>query len=226
MYKNLFIIFVFLSISFSTFTGCSKTEVKKQTEQEILFKTEELKIDSALATPEAEKLNQLVKENKFDEIFDNASYCFKATYTQEKFVSEINSAINELKNIDLNLDIWRNERLDSRPPYVFNLIKGYGAGESRQNPKYVFQKDHEPIYAYIMSYWQNEGGKMKFSGFKIMKSNDNSVYGTSSCAVTHESSTKDENFEYLEKNVVIDMHDAYTIKQTIPIEKPKGFWFN
>jgi hypothetical protein len=226
MNKNLFSIIVFLIVSFSIFTGCSKTDDKKRTDQEILFKTEELKADSALATPEAEKLNQLVKENRLDEIFDNASYCFKATYTREKFISEINSAVNELKNIDPNLNIWRFERLDSIPPYVSNLIKGYGVGESNQNPKYVYQKDHEPSFAYIMSYWQNEGGKMKFCGFKILKSNDQSFYGTSSCAVTHESSTKDENFEYIEKNVVIDMHDAYTIKQTIPIEKPKGFWFN
>jgi hypothetical protein len=209
---------IFICVSFVM--SCSKTtvnesETKQLTEQEILFESEELKRDLILAKPEAENLNKLVKENKLDEIFDNSSYCFKQIYTKDEFISDINIAISELKSTDPNLEILENKILDSRPPYVFNLVKGYRVGKIAPNVK----------FAYIMTYWQKEGEKMRFCGYQVLNQKQDFV-GTKSCAVTKTQTSEDDNFKYTERTIVIDSKDSFTVKEAIPREKPMIAWLN
>ena len=181
---------------------------------------EKFQIDKGFASIEADKLHKLVKEEKFDEIYENASFCIKEYYSKEKFREAMFEAVEKLKSVDSRLGIWTLEQLDSRPPpYELYLVKAYGIGDSVYNPNHVFQKiisEDERNYAYLMTYWQSEDGTMKLTGYQVMKTENGSFdsYGTASCITTDKTVTKNDSGTTMKARIVINSAEERQITKT------------
>ena len=171
---------------------------------------EKFQIDKSLASIEAEKLHKLVKKEGFDEIYEDASFCIKEYYSKEKFRQEMFEAVVKLKSVDSSLDMWTLEQLDSHPPpYDFYLVKGYGIGGSSFNPNQISRNkssEDKRNHAYLMTYWQNEDGIMKLTGYQVMKTENGTFnsYGTSSCITTDKTVTKNGSGVTTKARIVIN----------------------
>ncbi len=183
--------------------------------------SEKFQIDKGFASIEGEKLHKLVKEEQFDEIYENTSFCMKECYSREKFREEMFEAVGKLRAVDPRLDVWTLEQLDSRPPpYQFYLVKGYGIGDSLFNPDHIARKTNSKDkrnFAYIMTYWQNEDGIMKLTGYQVMKTENGTFnsYGTSFCITTDKTVTKNAGKTITKARIVIDGAEERQIIQTV-----------
>lgn len=206
--KTIFCFYLFLVIL--SVSSCSDWQ-KELTEKE------NFQIDKKSAFKEAENLNRLVKENNFDEIYDSASFCVKETYTKQKFTEEMLTAVEKLKNVDSNINLWRFENLDSPLPYKYNLVIGYGIGKSSHNGDVIWEGQKDRNYAYLMTSWQNEDNQMKLAGYQILKSEGESSkwYGTSACVTTKMEVKRESEKTIVDAVVVVNTNEVKTIKKII-----------
>ena len=133
------------------------------------------------------KFNSQLKEEKFEELYDESSETVHLNVTKEEFVRRMKVAVRKLKNIDQDLNFQTGEHIE-REIFLAEEDNTYSFRSVQK-----LEKDN--ISAVISIYWQNSGIFPKFSDFNVITQSEYSEkYGTPGVSYNKINISNPENY--------------------------------